>query len=74
VWHDLWDYDASAQPVLFDMPTVNGPMPALIQATKQGDLFVLDRRTGEPLSPIMDKAVPQTDVPDDRAADPASAL
>jgi glucose dehydrogenase len=68
VRHDLWDYDGSAQPVLFDMPTANGPMPALIQATKQGDLFVLNRRTGEPLSPIMDKVVPQTDVPDEWTA------
>jgi glucose dehydrogenase len=62
VHHDLWDYDASAQPVLFDMPTASGSTPALIQASKQGDLFVLDRRSGEPLSPVMDVAVPQTDV------------
>jgi membrane-bound PQQ-dependent dehydrogenase (glucose/quinate/shikimate family) len=62
VRHDLWDYDASAQPVLFDMPTANGPTPALIQASKQGDLFVLDRRNGAPLSTVMDQAVPQTDV------------
>ena len=63
VHHDLWDYDTSAQPVLFDMPTPGGMTPALIQATKQGGLFVLDRRTGEPLSPVEEKAVPQTDVP-----------
>jgi quinoprotein glucose dehydrogenase len=60
--HDLWDYDASAQPILFDMPTAHGPTPALIQASKQGDLFVLDRRNGTPLSPVVDQAVPQTDV------------
>jgi quinoprotein glucose dehydrogenase len=63
VHHDLWDYDASAQPVLFDMPTPRGLTPALIEATKQGDIFVLDRRTGKPLSRVVDKAVPQTDVP-----------
>jgi len=62
VRHDLWDYDASAQPVLIDLPTDEGSTPALIQASKQGDLFVLDRRTGAPLSPVLDKAVPQTDV------------
>jgi membrane-bound PQQ-dependent dehydrogenase (glucose/quinate/shikimate family) len=62
VRHDLWDYDVSAQPVLFDMPTENGLTPALIQPSKQGDLFVLDRRTGIPLSPVADQAVPQTDV------------
>ena len=68
VHHDLWDYDAAAQPVLFDMPTSNGPIPALIEATKQGELFVLDRRTGTPLSKINEKPVPQTDVPGERTA------
>lgn len=63
VRHDLWDYDVSAQPVLFDMPMPGGPVPALVQATKQGDLFVLDRRTGAPLTPVAEQAVPQTDVP-----------
>ncbi|HWF47342.1 MAG TPA: PQQ-binding-like beta-propeller repeat protein [Bryobacteraceae bacterium] len=62
VRHDLWDYDVSAQPVLFDMPTENGLIPALIQPSKQGDLFVLDRRTGIPLSAVAEQSVPQTDV------------
>jgi membrane-bound PQQ-dependent dehydrogenase (glucose/quinate/shikimate family) len=62
VRHDLWDYDVSAQPVLSDMPTEKGLTPALVQASKQGDLFVLDRRTGIPLSPVADQTVPQTDV------------
>ncbi len=63
VQHDLWDYDASAQPVLFDMPTSGGTTPAIIVATKQGDLFVLDRRTGKPLSRVEEKPAPQTDAP-----------
>jgi len=63
IHHDLWDYDASSQPVLFDMPTDQGPVPALLQASKQGELFVLDRRTGAPVSPVVEKPVPQTDVP-----------
>ncbi|MBC2665155.1 membrane-bound PQQ-dependent dehydrogenase, glucose/quinate/shikimate family [Novosphingobium flavum] len=63
VHHDLWDYDTSAQPVLFDMPTQSGPVPALLQATKHGQLFVLDRRTGQPLTGVIEKPVPQTDVP-----------
>jgi quinoprotein glucose dehydrogenase/quinate dehydrogenase (quinone) len=62
VRHDLWDYDVSAQPVLFDMPTEHGLTPALLQASKNGDLFVLDRRTGIPLSAVSDQAVPQTNV------------
>lgn len=62
VRHDLWDYDVSAQPVLFDMPTENELIPALIQPSKQGDMFVLDRRTGIPLTPVAEQPVPQTDV------------
>jgi membrane-bound PQQ-dependent dehydrogenase (glucose/quinate/shikimate family) len=61
--HDLWDYDVASQPVLIDV-TVDGLVkPALIQATKRGEIFVLDRRTGEPLSKVQEKPVPQTDVP-----------
>jgi quinoprotein glucose dehydrogenase len=60
VHHDLWDYDVPAQPVLFDLPTANGTVPALAQPTKQGHLFVLNRVTGEPLFPVEERAVPQT--------------
>lgn len=60
VHHDLWDYDVPAQPVLFDLQTANGAIPALVQATKQGHLFVLNRETGAPLFPIEERPVPQT--------------
>lgn len=63
VHHDLWDYDTSAQPVLFDMPTTQGAVPAVLQATKGGQLFVLDRRTGKPLTRVEERPVPQTDIP-----------
>lgn len=59
VHRDVWDYDVPAQPTLFDMPTANGPVPALAQATKQGHIFVLDRRTGQPLVPVEERPVPQ---------------
>lgn len=59
VHHDLWDYDIPAQPTLFDMPTPSGPVPALAQATKVGHIFILDRRTGKPLSPVEERPVPQ---------------
>ena len=59
VHHDLWDYDTSAQPSLIDFPMPDGPRPALLQATKRGDVFVLDRRTGQPLLPTAERAVPQ---------------
>ncbi len=57
--HDLWDYDVGSQPVLTNLPTANGSVPALIQATKRGEIFVLDRRDGHPLMPVTERAVPQ---------------
>ena len=63
VHHDLWDYDLSAQPVLADMPDAGQALPAVIIATKRGDLFVLDRRTGKPITPVEERAVASTDVP-----------
>jgi len=62
VHHDVWDYDVPAQPVLFDLHTASGPVPALLQVTKMGHVFVLDRRTGAPLFPVEERPVPQTDV------------
>ena len=53
VHHDLWDYDTPAQPVLFDWPAADGRrVPALAQVSKQGFVFVLDRRDGRPLFPV----------------------
>jgi quinoprotein glucose dehydrogenase len=60
VHHDIWDYDVPAQPVLFDLPTGEGLVPALVQATKQGHLFVLNRETGKPLFPVEERPVPQS--------------
>ncbi len=60
VHHDIWDYDVGAQPVLLDFPLEDGTsVPAVIAATKWGDVFVLDRRTGEPLTEVIEKPVPQ---------------
>ncbi|HLS02104.1 MAG TPA: PQQ-binding-like beta-propeller repeat protein, partial [Beutenbergiaceae bacterium] len=76
VHHDLWDYDVPAQPSLIDL-TLNGePVPALVQATKQGEIFVLDRRSGEPLLPVTEEAVPQGAEGDDYTSptQPVSAL
>lgn len=58
VHHDLWDYDVPAQPVLVDLDTPQGKVPALIQTTKRGEIFVLDRRTGAPLSRVEERPVP----------------
>jgi membrane-bound PQQ-dependent dehydrogenase (glucose/quinate/shikimate family) len=59
VHHDLWDYDVGAQPVLADLADANGTVPALIQATKTGQVFVLDRRDGHPVSKVEERRVPQ---------------
>ena len=59
VHHDIWDYDIAAQPVLFDFPGPEGPLPAVGAATKMGHIFVLDRRTGAPLLPVEERPVPQ---------------
>ena len=68
VHHDLWDYDVPAQPVLVDIPFGDGVRPALIQATKQGEIFVLDRRDGTPIFPVAERPVPQGAAPGDRVA------
>lgn len=58
--HDLWDYDLGPQPNLVDFPIKGGgTRPAVIQATKSGQIFVLDRATGEPIMPVEQMAVPQ---------------
>ncbi|NIF22158.1 membrane-bound PQQ-dependent dehydrogenase, glucose/quinate/shikimate family [Candidatus Pantoea multigeneris] len=67
--NDVWDYDTPAQPSLVDFPTDKGLVPALIQTTKQGDLWVLDRRTGQPLHKVEEQPAPQGGVePAERAA------
>ena len=61
VYHDVWDYDVASQPVLYTHPGgENGQgIPALAQATKMGHVFLLDRRTGEPLFPVVMRPAPQ---------------
>ena len=56
--HDLWDYDLPAQPILADIPTPQGERAALIQLTKHGEVFILDRATGEPIFPVYERPVP----------------
>lgn len=68
VHHDIWDYDIPAQPVLADFPKDGALVPAVIQPTKQGQIFVLDRRTGEPLTRVEERAVPQGAVAGERTS------
>jgi membrane-bound PQQ-dependent dehydrogenase (glucose/quinate/shikimate family) len=58
--HDLWDYDVPAQPTLVDIERDGQVVPALVQVTKRGQLFVLDRRTGEPVAAVEERPVAQT--------------
>ncbi|MEM9497131.1 MAG: membrane-bound PQQ-dependent dehydrogenase, glucose/quinate/shikimate family [Pseudomonadota bacterium] len=59
VYRDVWDYDVPSQPILFDLPDgAGGDIPALIQLTKRGQTFVLDRRDGTPLHDIEERDVP----------------
>ena len=60
VHHDLWDYDVAAPPTLVDLQIEDQMVPALVQVTKMGLTFVLNRETGEPLFDIIEKAVPTT--------------
>jgi quinoprotein glucose dehydrogenase len=65
VHHDLWDMDLSSQPTLVDLIVAGSVVHAVIQPTKTGDLFVLDRRTGQPIVPAPERPVPQGAAPGD---------
>ncbi len=76
VHHDLWDMDTPAQPSLVNIQTAQGLQPGLVVPTKQGDVYVLNRETGEPLLPIGEEPAPQGTVAGDWTAptQPVSAL
>jgi quinoprotein glucose dehydrogenase len=66
VHHDIWDYDSPMAPNLIDI-TVNGQRRrAIAQTTKQGFVYVLDRATGEPIWPIVERPVLQSEVPGEK--------
>ncbi len=68
VHHDLFDYDLPAQPILFDLKRDGEAIPAVAQITKLGFVFMLDRRTGEPLHPVEERPVPKSNIPNERAS------
>lgn len=57
--HDVWDYDLPAQPTLATVTWKGAAAPAVIQPTKQGFLFTLNRETGQPLIPVVERPVPR---------------
>jgi quinoprotein glucose dehydrogenase len=77
VHHDLWDMDVPAQPVLIDLVTSEGvAVKALVQPTKQGDIYVLNRETGSPILPVTEEPAPGGAIAEDFTAptQPTSAL
>ena len=68
IHHDIWDYDFPAIPILGDISVEGRKIPALMQVSKQGFTYVLDRRTGEPVWPIEERAVPQSTLPGERTS------
>ncbi len=63
VHHDVWDYDPPAAPALVTLRRDGKEIPAIVQVTKMGLVFVLDRLTGKPLFPVEEQPVPQSEVP-----------
>ena len=59
VHHDVWDYDLPAQPGLYTLTIDGAPREVVVQVTKTGLVFVLDRDTGEPVIPVEERPVPQ---------------
>lgn len=70
VHHDVWDYDLGSQGTLVDFPMDDGSrVPAVVLPTKMGDIYVLDRRTGEPLTPVEQRPVPASSLPGERLSE-----
>jgi quinoprotein glucose dehydrogenase len=68
VHHDIWDYDIAAQPVLFSLGRSGAMTPAVAIGTKMGHVFVLDRETGKPLFPVVERPVPTSDIEGEEAS------
>src|SRR5207244_3179099 len=68
VHHDLWDYDNASPPALVTLTRGGDSLPAVVQATKTGMLFVLNRETGKPSFPTEERPVPASDIPGEQAS------
>jgi quinoprotein glucose dehydrogenase len=68
VHHDIWDRDNPTAPILADITVDGRRIEAVVQLTKQAFAYVFDRVTGKPVWPIVERAVPQTDVPGERTS------
>jgi quinoprotein glucose dehydrogenase len=68
VHHGVWDFDLACPPVLADITVHGRTIKAVAEASKQGFLYVFDRVTGEPVWPIEERPVPQSDVPGEKTS------
>jgi quinoprotein glucose dehydrogenase len=68
VHHPLWNFDMSSTPILADVTIDGRPRKVVAVPSKQAWLYVFDRVTGEPVWPIVEKPVPQSDVPGEKSA------
>jgi quinoprotein glucose dehydrogenase len=68
VHHPIWDYDLSSAPILLDINVNGKPIKAVALPSKEAFLYVFDRITGQPVWPIEERPVPQTDVPGEKTS------
>ncbi len=68
VHHDLWDYDVATPPLLFDLPRNGSMIPAIAIGSKTGNLFLLNRLTGQPIFGVQERPVPKSDTPGEEAS------
>ena len=68
IHHDIWDWDTASAPVLLDVTVAGKTVKAVAQVTKQGFTYVFDRVTGAPVWPIVERPVPQSDVPGEKTS------
>ncbi|MCP5972607.1 membrane-bound PQQ-dependent dehydrogenase, glucose/quinate/shikimate family, partial [Klebsiella pneumoniae] len=61
-----WDFDVPMQPSLVDFPTKEGNKPAVVVGTKAGQIYVLDRLTGQPLTEVKEVPVKPADIPNEQ--------
>jgi len=63
VHHDIWNFDNPAPPVLLDVTVDGVPTPIAVETTKQGFVYTFNRETGEPVWPMEERPVPQSEIP-----------
>ncbi|HKE25994.1 MAG TPA: PQQ-binding-like beta-propeller repeat protein [Bryobacteraceae bacterium] len=68
VHHPIWDYDLSSAPLLMDINVSGKPIKAVALPSKESFLYVFDRVTGQPVWPIKESPVPQSDVPGEKTS------